>query len=61
MYKKELTFLAIGAFVLALVLTGVGGWSDMLGRNFVLTKQHAWNDGIMMMLVAIFLLVLARL
>lgn len=61
MYRQELTFLAVGAFLLALVLTGLGGWSDMLGRNFLVTKQHAWNDGIFMMLVALFLLMLARL
>ena len=60
MYKNELTFLAIAAFLLALVLTGLGGWSDMLGQNFVLTKQHAWNDGIFMMLIALFLLLLAK-
>lgn len=61
MYKKELTFLAVLAFFLALIATGLGGWSDMLGTNFVVTKQHAWNDGIFMILVAIFLLALARL
>jgi len=61
MYKKELTVLAILAFFLALGLTGLGGWSDMLGTNFVVTKQHAWNDGIFMILVAIFFLALARL
>lgn len=61
MYKKELTLLAILAFLLALVATGLGGWSDMLGMNFVVSKQHAWNDGIFMILVAIFLLTLARL
>lgn len=61
MYKKELTLLAIVAFFLAIILTGVGGWSDMLGDNLVVSKQHAWNDGIFLILVAIFLLALARL
>jgi hypothetical protein len=61
MYKKELTLLAIVAFFLAIILTGVGGWSDMLGGNLVVSKQHAWNDGIFLILVAIFLLALARL
>ncbi len=61
MYKKELTLLAIIAFFLALISTGLGGWADMFGMNFVVTKQHAWNDGIFMILVAIFLLALARL
>lgn len=61
MYKKELTLLAILLFVLALVLTGLGGWSDMFGRDIVFSKQHAWNDGIFMILAGIFLLELAKL
>lgn len=60
MYKKELTFLAILVFLVALVLTGVGGWSDILGKPFVVTKQHAWNDGLFLLGVAIFLLLLSR-
>jgi hypothetical protein len=61
MYKKELTLLAILVFVLALLFTGLGGFSDMLGTNFVVSKEHAWNDGIFLILAAIFLLGLARL
>lgn len=60
MYKKELTFLAILTFFFALVLTGLGGWSDMLGKPFIVTKQHAWNDGLFLIGVAIFLLLLSR-
>lgn len=60
MYKQTLTWIAIFALLLALVLTGVGGWSDLLGRPIVVSKQHAWNDGIFLMLVGIFLLLLAR-
>lgn len=60
MYKQTLTWLAIGALLLAFALTAVGGWSDLLGRPFVVTKQHAWNDGIFLVLVGIFLLLLAR-
>lgn len=60
MYKKELTFLAILTFLFALVLTGLGGWSDMLGKPFIVTKQHAWNDGLFLVGVAIFLLLLSR-
>ena len=60
MYKKELTFLAILVFLMALVMTAVGGWSDMLGKPFVVTKQHAWNDGLFLIGVAIFLLLLSR-
>jgi hypothetical protein len=60
MYRRELTFLAIGVFLVALLLTGIGGFSDMLGTPFVVSKQHAWNDGLFLMLAAIFLLLLSR-
>lgn len=59
MYKTNLRYAAILAFVLALILTGIGGWSNMLGKALVLTEQHAWNDGLFMMMVAIFLLLLS--
>jgi hypothetical protein len=59
MYKTQLRYAAILAFVLAFIFTGIGGWSNMLGRAFVITEQHAWNDGLFMMLVAIFLLFLS--
>jgi len=57
--KMSLRYAAILAFVLALILTGIGGWSNMLGKAFVITEQHAWNDGLFMMMVAIFLLLLS--
>jgi hypothetical protein len=60
MYKQTLTWLAIGSLLVALLLTGVGGWSDLVGRPLVVSKQHAWNDGLFLMLVGIFLLLLAR-
>jgi hypothetical protein len=60
MYQRELTLLSVLAFAIALALTALGGWSDMLGRPFIVSKQHAWNDGMFMMLIAIFLLVLAK-
>lgn len=59
MYKTQLRYAAIMAFIVALILTGVGGWSNMLGRALVITEQHAWNDGLFMMMVAIFLLLLS--
>ena len=60
MYKQEFTLFAILLFVFALILTALGGWSDMMGRPFLVTKQHAWNDGIFLMLAGIFFLLLAR-
>lgn len=59
MYKTQLRWAAILAFFVALILTGIGGWSNMLGRALVLTEEHAWNDGLFMMMVAIFLLLLS--
>ena len=60
MYRRELILVAIVLFVFALVLTGLGGWADMLGKPMIMSKQHAWNDGIFLLLGAIFVLLLAR-
>lgn len=59
MWKTHLRYAALIAFLAALILTGIGGWSNMLGRALVITEQHAWNDGLFMILVAIFLLLLS--
>ncbi len=60
MYKNLFFTIAILCIVVALIATGMGGWSDMLGRPFVISKEHAWNDGIFMVLLAIFFLLLSR-
>lgn len=59
MFKKELRYAALVAFFVALVFTGVGGFSNMIGKALVITEQHAWNDGLFLMMVAIFLLLLS--
>lgn len=59
MFQKQLRYAALTAFLVAIVLTGIGGWSNMLGKALVITEQHAWNDGLFMMMVAIFLLLLS--
>lgn len=61
MYKQTYITLALISFILSLALTALGGWADILGTPFTISKQHAWNDGIFMMLIAIFLLLLAKL
>jgi hypothetical protein len=58
MYKSSLRYAALIAFGLAILFTGIGGWSNMIGKALVITEEHAWNDGIFMMMVAIFLLLL---
>ena len=40
--------------LLALVATGLGGAIDLV-ENGRLTKEHLWNDGLFMILLAIFL------
>ena len=40
--------------LLALVATGLGGALDMIEHGSI-TKEHAWNDGVFMILLAIFL------
>lgn len=60
MNKQTYLTLAVIAFFVSLILTALGGWADLLGTPFTISKQHAWNDGIFMMLIAIFLLLLAK-
>jgi hypothetical protein len=60
MYKNLFFSLAILSMILALVGTALGGYLDMFGKPVVITKQHAWNDGIFMILLAIFFLILSR-
>ena len=59
MWKTQLRYAALIAFLAALILTGIGGWSNMLGKALVITEQHAWNDGLFLILAAIFLLLLS--
>jgi hypothetical protein len=54
--KWLLIFLVVAAFL----ATGLGGLQDMLGIQLVVTKQHGWNDGIFLMLTAIFVAVTLR-
>lgn len=52
--------LAIVAAVVAVLMTGLGGLLDLQRGDgtIQITKQHAWNDGVFMMLLAIFLAIL---
>ncbi len=62
---KTTRLLAILAIGLAVILTAVGGTLDMWRGDaargearLVLTSQHAWNDGIFLLLLAIALLLI---
>lgn len=39
--------------LIALLATGIGGALDMIEKGR-LTKEHVWNDGLFIMLLAIF-------
>lgn len=55
---RALAFLFVA---LAVLMTGFGGvldaWKGGYPPTFTLTKQHAWNDGIFLILLAIFLVI----
>ena len=57
---KALKQVAIVLLIIAAILTGIGGWLDLSGSESTLhlTKQHAWNDGLFLAIVAVFLLLL---
>jgi hypothetical protein len=47
--KALLVFLVVMAFV----ATGLGGLQDFFGIKLVMSREHGWNDGIFLILVAI--------
>ncbi len=49
---------AVVLLVVAFLLTGFAGLMDMSYNQFQITRQHAWNDGIFLGIVAIFVLIL---
>lgn len=44
--------------LIAVIMTGFGGLQDMLKSNFQISRHHAWNDGIFLAILAVFLLLL---
>jgi len=46
-------WLLIALVVVAFAVTGLGGLQDMLGIRLLVSREHGWNDGIFLMLVAI--------
>jgi hypothetical protein len=57
MKKAILQNFLIVVVILAILLTGLGGLMDMTGREKIgfLSKQHAWNDGLFLLILAILL------
>jgi hypothetical protein len=48
---------AIILLVVAFLLTGLAGLMDMSYNQFQITREHAWNDGLFLGIVAIALLI----
>ena len=46
--------------VMAFLATGLGGIQDMLGIRLVITKEHGWNDGVFLILVAILVAIVMK-
>lgn len=51
--KSEQTLLWALVFI-ALLVTGIGGALDIAEKKTI-TKEHLWNDGLFLMLFAVFL------
>ena len=52
---SQLKIVLLTALVtLAFLVTGLGGLQDILGIKLPMSKEHGWNDGVFLMLVAIF-------
>jgi hypothetical protein len=55
---KPAHWFAIFIAILAVILTGLGGVMDSWkGRTIKITKEHAWNDGTFLILLAIFIVI----
>ena len=58
--NRVVVYIAIALVVMSFFSTGVGGWVDIMGgRPILISREHAWNDGIYSVLLAIFLLMLS--
>jgi hypothetical protein len=59
---KILIVLSYLAFALSLVMTGIGGLLDITEQDRIgfVSRQHAWHDGLYLLVVAIFLRCIAR-
>jgi hypothetical protein len=50
--------IAVICLVLAFFLTALGGMMDITYNEFQLTRQHMWNDGLFLGIVAIAILLI---
>lgn len=58
--KSSMITIILILTIIAFILTGVGGWLDLTNTELPLhfTREHAWNDAIFLLLVAILLAIL---
>ena len=59
--KRGISILIFILVTVALILQGLGGWLNMTGQDsalFRITSQHAWNDGLFVLGLAILLAIL---
>jgi hypothetical protein len=60
---KSVDILIWSLVFFSILLTGVGGVLNMLGTESVsmrFSSQHSWNDGLMLMLLAILIAILYK-
>lgn len=50
--------IAVVILIIAVLMTSVGGLTDFLQNDYRITKRHAWNDGIFLVMFAIALILL---
>jgi hypothetical protein len=55
---KPLEIVAVGLLIVSAIMTGFGGLLDWLSSDFQITRQHTWNDGLYLAVVACALLLL---
>ena len=57
---NTITIISFILLLSGLILTGAGGYMDMTNQDKMdkipITKQHLWNDGIILILISIYLL-----
>jgi len=55
---KPLKLAAIVLLLIAVLMTGLGGLLDIVQHDFRITREHSWNDGLFLVILAIALLLL---
>ncbi len=48
---KQLTIILVVISIIAIMM---GGLSDLTGKRYLISKEHYWNDGMYLLLLAIF-------